>query len=188
MAITTRAEQVHQGRSGGQGADPAHIFAQQIARGFAEFPDFEAFHAEGFYTRLPLIVSCRIWLRSARRERLFSVELRMRRPNLPTGQTTSGIRTAEPTAILQSITSSTSDEGDQAENLAEKIRQTIGEGAAHLLDIVDHRGHHAADGIVAERSRPAAARSCRKPVAQIGDRRRGRHIESACCRNIPQTP
>ncbi len=63
---------------------------------------------KAFTTRLPLMVSCSIWLRSARRERLLSDDLRMRRPNLPTGHATSGISTAEPSAILQSMIARTS--------------------------------------------------------------------------------
>ena len=60
-----------------------------------------------FTTRLPLMVSCRIWLRSASRERLFSVDLRIFLPNFATGYKTSGIKTTEPMAMRQSITSST---------------------------------------------------------------------------------
>ncbi len=60
-----------------------------------------------FTMRLPVIVSCRIWLKSARRARLFSDERRMRRPSLPTGHTTSGINTADPTAIRQSMSKRT---------------------------------------------------------------------------------
>ena len=43
------AEDVHDGAGGGHGADPAHIFAEEIARRFAELFDFETFHAESFY-------------------------------------------------------------------------------------------------------------------------------------------
>src|SRR5580698_7881135 len=43
------AEDIHDGAGGGHGADPAHIFTQQVAPGFAEFANFETFHAERFY-------------------------------------------------------------------------------------------------------------------------------------------
>ncbi len=62
---------------------------------------------KAFTTRFPLIVSCRIWLKSARRDRLFCDEFRIFRPNFATGYTTSGISTAEPIAMRQSTTSST---------------------------------------------------------------------------------
>jgi hypothetical protein len=58
-------------------------------------------------TRFPLMVSCNSWLRSASRDRLSCVEPRIRRASLRTGSTTSGTSTAEPTAILQLISSST---------------------------------------------------------------------------------
>src|ERR1700733_6394370 len=43
------AEDIHDGAGGGHGADPAHIFTEQAAPGFAEFANFETFHAESFY-------------------------------------------------------------------------------------------------------------------------------------------
>ena len=43
-----RAEQVHHRRSDDGGAHPAHVFAQQAARGFLELRDLERLHAEGF--------------------------------------------------------------------------------------------------------------------------------------------
>src|SRR5262249_51466872 len=40
------ADQVHEGRCDGAGTNPAHIFAQEASRGFAELANLKIFHAE----------------------------------------------------------------------------------------------------------------------------------------------
>ena len=47
--MTIAPSKIHHRRGDDRGAHPAHVFAQQTARGFAELRDFEIFHAEGFY-------------------------------------------------------------------------------------------------------------------------------------------
>src|SRR5277367_5076498 len=42
------SQHIHERRRNDSRANPAHILAQQSARGFMEFADFEIFHAEGF--------------------------------------------------------------------------------------------------------------------------------------------
>src|ERR1700728_4015697 len=98
-------EQIHDRRSGGERANPTHVFVQQLARGLTEFADFEAFHAEGLHDA---IAGDRFLENLAQvRERLFSDERRILRPNLLIGHTTNGIRTAEPSAMRQLMTSRT---------------------------------------------------------------------------------
>src|SRR5258708_36643039 len=42
------AEEVHERSGDHRGTHPAHVFAEQSLRGFAEFANFKVFHAEGF--------------------------------------------------------------------------------------------------------------------------------------------
>ena len=65
------------------------------------FPISNSSIPKALTTRFPLTVSCRIWLKSAKRVWLFSEVRRIFLPNLFTGSTTSGRRTAAPIAIFQ---------------------------------------------------------------------------------------
>ena len=157
------AEQIHQRRSGGEGADPAHVFAQQIARGLAELADFESFHSEGFHDAVAAdgFLQNLAQVREARTaffRRVADLPAELAdRPNHQRNQNR-GTQRHSPVDDQQH-----GDKRDEAEDLAEEFGEPVGKGAAHLLDIADDRGHHAADRIVLEETRRAAARPCCRP-------------------------
>ena len=141
-----------------------------------------------FTTRLPLIVSCRIWLRSASRERLFSVDCANVAPEFANGPHDQRNENRGPDGHSPINHEQNEYERDQRENLPEEIRQIIGKGAAHLLDVADHRGHHAADGIVVKESDRLLHQLAVHLIPQIRDAGEAHVLDQACCRKIPQLP
>ena len=144
------AEQIHQRRSGGPGAAPVHVFAQQVARRFAEFADFETLHAEGFHHA----VAAHGFLQDLAQVRQARAASLRRAANAPAefahrpdhqGNQDRGAQRHAPIDDQQD-----GDEADEIHDLAEEIREPFGKRAAHLLDIADDRGHHAAHRIVLE--------------------------------------
>ncbi len=124
---------------------------------------------KAFTTRLPPTVSCRIWLRSARRERLFSDDLRIRRPNLldGPGDQRNQHRRAEGHSPIDHHQDE--DECDQGENLPKKLGHPIGKGGAHLLDVADDGRHHPAHRIVLKKADGLLDDLAIGLIPQVGD-------------------
>ena len=167
--MTTRAEDVHDGTGGGQRANPAHIFAEEVARGFAEFFDFETFHAESFHDAIAADGFLKDLAEVGEASAAGFGGAADAAGQLCDGPDDEGHENSRADGHAPVNYEQHGDEDDQAENLAEEIREIIGEGAAHLLDIGDYRGHDAADGIVMEEADGLLHDFGVHAIAEIGD-------------------
>src|ERR1700683_4819141 len=163
------AEDIHNGAGGGHGADPAHIFAKQLARGFAEFANFETFHAEGFHDAIAADGFLKYLTEVGE-----AAAAGFGGAADAAGQFCDGPddkrdqdRRADGHAPVNH--QEHGDKYDQVENLAKEIGQVIGKGGAHLLDIGDYGGHNATDGIVVKESHGLLDALPVTAVAQVGD-------------------
>src|ERR1700728_342505 len=162
-------EQIHDRRSGGERANPTHVFVQQLARGLTEFADFEAFHAEGLHDAIA-------------GDRFLENLAQVREPRAAFFRRTADLATefadrphhqwnqdrgAQRHAPVDD--QQNGDKRDQREALAEPFRKPIGKRVANLLDIGDHRGHHAPDRIVLEESDGLLDDLFVNLIANVGD-------------------
>lgn len=162
-------ENVHDRRSSNVGAHPAHIFAQELASGFAEAADFEALHAEGFHDAIAgdgfLKDMAQVGEADATGFR-GTADFFAKAADGDDDQRDEN-RGAESEFPIDG--EQDGDEGDEREYLAEEIGQEFGEGAADLLDVVNDRGHEAAGGIVLKEADGLLNQAAIDAIAKVHD-------------------
>ena len=181
------SEDIHHRAGGCQRANPAHVFAAQIARSFAKFPDLEILHAKGFHYAIAADGFLQDLAKVSQPRAAF-----FRRTANSTGEPADrqqNQRHKHDRADSHAPVNRQQNhhEADQAENLPEKIREVIGKRAADLLHVVDQSGHHATDRIRMEKSDGLLKHSRVSLVPQIGDRGYAGVLNQACRRNIPRS-
>ena len=150
-------------------AHPAHVVAQQLASGVAEFADFEIFHSEsfddaissgGFLQNLAEVgkASLAVFRGTPNFAAKFSNRDDDKREEHNGGQGHFPVQPKEDT-----------DENDEAESLLKKVGQVFGERDTSAFHVVDSGGEKATDRIVLKEGDGLADDFCVDLIAKIGD-------------------
>src|SRR5262249_16764553 len=143
-----RTNEVHQRRSDGSSANPAHVLTEQAAGGFGKFSDFEIFHAEGFNDAVAAGGFLQDLCYVAKAEmRVFSGAANLT-AKFVDRQNDQGEQNTSRECHLPVDNEENGDEDEKSETLLEKVDEKFAKSRTSAIDVVDHDGQEAAGRMV----------------------------------------
>ena len=163
------SQHIHERRCNDSGANPAHILAQQSARGFLEFADLEVFHAEGFDDA---VASGRFLQNLAKIAKpQLAVFCRATNPSrkFANGENNERQQDSRCQGHFPVDDQKDGDENEKREAFLEEIDKEFAEGGPEAIYIVDRNGHDASGGVIAKEADGLPKNFREDGIAQIGD-------------------